>query len=93
MAATNERVAVVAVIVSYNRRELLLEAVQAVRDQTVPVAGIVVVDNASTDGSADAVRDVPGSTSSSSTATSAGREASPWGSRTRSPSAAPTGCG
>jgi rhamnopyranosyl-N-acetylglucosaminyl-diphospho-decaprenol beta-1,3/1,4-galactofuranosyltransferase len=54
MATTEGSTTVAAVIVSYNRRELLLEAVAAVEAQTVP-AKIVVVDNASTDGSADAV--------------------------------------
>ena len=46
---------VCAVIVTYNRRELLAESIQAVRDQTTPPNGILVVDNASTDGSAGMV--------------------------------------
>ena len=48
---------VVAVIVSYNRRELLLEALAAVQAQTRPPDAVVVVDNASSDGSAAAVRE------------------------------------
>lgn len=47
---------VVAVVVAYNRRELLGEALRALGAQTVPLDSIVVVDNASTDGSADAAR-------------------------------------
>lgn len=46
--------AVVAVVVAYNRRELLLEALAAIRVQTVPPIAVVVVDNASDDGSAEA---------------------------------------
>ena len=41
---------VVAVVVTWNRRELLAEAVAALRAQSHPLAAIVVVDNASTDG-------------------------------------------
>jgi GT2 family glycosyltransferase len=41
---------VVAAIVTYNRRALLAEALRAVLAQTVPVERVVVVDNASTDG-------------------------------------------
>ena len=46
---------VVAVVVAYNRRELLLEAVDAIFAQTVVPDAVVVVDNASDDGSAEAV--------------------------------------
>lgn len=41
---------VVVVVVAYNRRELLLECLDALVSQTRPVDAIVVVDNASTDG-------------------------------------------
>ncbi|HEX8280450.1 MAG TPA: glycosyltransferase family 2 protein [Chthoniobacterales bacterium] len=41
---------VCAVVVTYNRRELLREALAAVLAQTAPVARILVIDNASTDG-------------------------------------------
>jgi GT2 family glycosyltransferase len=41
---------VVAVVVTWNRRELLQESLAALRAQTHPPAAIVVVDNASTDG-------------------------------------------
>ena len=47
---------VVAVIVTYNRRDLLLEALAAVRGQQCPPDQVIVVDNASADGTADAVR-------------------------------------
>jgi len=46
-----------AVVVTYNRRPLLEECVQALLDQTSPVGEIIVVDNASTDGTADLVRE------------------------------------
>ncbi len=48
---------VVAVIVTHNRRELLLECLAAVRAQTRPPDLVVAVDNASADGSAAAVRE------------------------------------
>ncbi|CAN5775639.1 glycosyltransferase [soil metagenome] len=48
---------VVAVVVTWNRRELLLTALAAVYAQTTPPAAVVVVDNASTDGTAAAVRE------------------------------------
>jgi rhamnopyranosyl-N-acetylglucosaminyl-diphospho-decaprenol beta-1,3/1,4-galactofuranosyltransferase len=47
---------VIAVVVTYNRRELLLEALGAVQAQSRPADAVIVVDNASTDGTADAVR-------------------------------------
>jgi len=45
---------VVAVVVAHERRELLLESLRALAAQKRPVDLVVVVDNASTDGSADA---------------------------------------
>ncbi|RXZ51030.1 glycosyltransferase [Agromyces fucosus] len=45
--------AVVAVVVAYNRRELLAEVLEALRAQRHPLARIIVVDNASTDGSGE----------------------------------------
>ncbi len=47
---------VIAVVVTWNRRELLLESLTAVLAQTRPPDTVIAVDNASTDGSADAVR-------------------------------------
>ena len=46
---------VIAVVVTWNRRSLLAEALSALRDQTRPPEAIVVVDNASTDGTASFV--------------------------------------
>ncbi len=46
---------VVAVVVTWNRRDLLREALAAVTSQTVPPTAVVVVDNASTDGTSDMV--------------------------------------
>ena len=45
-----------AVVVTCNRRQLLLEALAAVYAQSRPPDAVIVVDNASTDGSAAAVR-------------------------------------
>ncbi|HYO38272.1 MAG TPA: glycosyltransferase [Nocardioidaceae bacterium] len=49
-------VRVVAVVVTWNRRDLLVEALGAVEAQTLRPAAVVVVDNASTDGTADVLR-------------------------------------
>ncbi|MEO5711519.1 MAG: glycosyltransferase [Nocardioidaceae bacterium] len=49
-------VRVVAVVVTWNRRDLLLESLAALRGQTHPPAEIVVVDNASTDGTTEMLR-------------------------------------
>ncbi len=50
MPASTEPVRVVAVVVTWNRRELLVEALAALRGQTHELSALVVVDNASTDG-------------------------------------------
>jgi GT2 family glycosyltransferase len=55
-AATAGQPLVVAVVVSYNRQQLLLEALAAVHAQTRAPDAVIVVDNASTDGTAAAVR-------------------------------------
>jgi GT2 family glycosyltransferase len=47
---------VVAVVVTWNRRDLLVEALAAIEAQTLPPTQIVVVDNASTDGTGDLLR-------------------------------------
>src|SRR3954468_3609652 len=49
-------VRVVAVVVTHNRKELLLACLEALAQQRVPVAAAVVVDTASSDGTADALR-------------------------------------
>jgi GT2 family glycosyltransferase len=46
---------VIAVVPTWNRRELLLETLAAVRSQSREPNAVIVVDNASTDGTADAV--------------------------------------
>ena len=55
-AAAGRPPRVIAVVVTYNRRDLLLEALAAVLAQTRPADAVIVVDNASTDGAAAAVR-------------------------------------
>jgi rhamnopyranosyl-N-acetylglucosaminyl-diphospho-decaprenol beta-1,3/1,4-galactofuranosyltransferase len=52
------RETVVAVVVTYNRRDLVAETLRALLAQTRGLDAIVVVDNASTDGSGDVARDV-----------------------------------
>lgn len=49
---TTDSPRLVAVVVAYNRAELLAEALDALERQTTPLAAIVVIDNASTDSSA-----------------------------------------
>jgi GT2 family glycosyltransferase len=53
---------VTAVVVTYNRRELLLESLDALDTQTRAPDTVVVVDNASTDGTAEALRSREGLT-------------------------------
>jgi rhamnopyranosyl-N-acetylglucosaminyl-diphospho-decaprenol beta-1,3/1,4-galactofuranosyltransferase len=48
--------AVIAVVPTYNRKALLVECLKAIFSQTVPVAGVVVVDNASSDGTDELLR-------------------------------------
>ena len=47
---------IVAVVVTWNRRALLAESLEAVRRQTTTPIAVVVVDNASEDGTADLLR-------------------------------------
>ena len=41
---------VCAVVVTYNRKNLLIECLEALRKQTRPIQGIYLIDNASSDG-------------------------------------------
>lgn len=41
---------IVAVVVTYNRKQLLLECLTAILSQSVPVHKLIIIDNASTDG-------------------------------------------
>ena len=52
MASGQVQARVVAVVVTWNRKELLVECLEALAAQTVPVEEVVLVDNASTDGTA-----------------------------------------
>ena len=56
MTSTAVTPRVVAVVVAYNRRDLLIEAMTALAGQTRALDAIVVVDNASTDGSGEAAK-------------------------------------
>ncbi|ACQ79429.1 glycosyl transferase family 2 [Beutenbergia cavernae DSM 12333] len=53
------RARVVAVVVTYNRRDLLRECLDGLAAQTRPLDAVVVIDNASTDGSGDVARAHP----------------------------------
>ena len=46
---------IAAVVVTYNRKDLLLECIASLRDQTYRDLAILIVDNASTDGTKDAL--------------------------------------
>lgn len=48
---------IVAVVVTYNRKELLIECLNAIKNQTYPVSKIVVIDNNSTDGTDELFKD------------------------------------
>lgn len=48
---------VIAVVVTHDRRELLVEALDAIGAQTRPAEAVIVIDNASSDGTADLVRE------------------------------------
>ncbi len=48
--------AVAAIVVTFNRKDLLLECLQALAGQSYPLSTVIVVDNASTDGTEAAVR-------------------------------------
>ncbi|NNC13076.1 glycosyltransferase family 2 protein [Planctomonas sp. JC2975] len=50
---------VVAAVVAYNRRDLLNECLNALQEQTLPLDAVVVVDNASTDDSAEVAAGFP----------------------------------
>jgi rhamnopyranosyl-N-acetylglucosaminyl-diphospho-decaprenol beta-1,3/1,4-galactofuranosyltransferase len=54
--SVTEDVRVVAVVVTWNRRSLLAESLRAIESQTFTPIRIVVVDNASDDGTADLLR-------------------------------------
>jgi len=46
----NKKETICAVVVTYNRKKLLLECLEALLKQTRPVQGVYLIDNASTDG-------------------------------------------
>ncbi|MDW8464034.1 MAG: glycosyltransferase [Geminocystis sp.] len=52
-----DRETVCAVVVTYNRKKLLLECLEAIRRQTRPVQGIYIIDNASTDGTPEFLKE------------------------------------
>jgi len=48
---------VCAVVVTYNRKSLLIECLEAIRKQTSPVDAIYIIDNASTDGTPELLKE------------------------------------
>ena len=48
---------VCAVVVTYNRKNLLIECLEALKKQTTPIEGIYIIDNASTDGTPDLLKE------------------------------------
>ena len=48
-----DKKSICAVVVTYNRKELLLRCLQALEQQSYSLEHIVIVDNASTDGTVD----------------------------------------
>ena len=53
----NEKETVCAVVVTYNRKNLLIECLEALRRQTRPLEGIYIIDNASTDGTPQVLKE------------------------------------
>ncbi len=51
-----ENASVVAVVVTYNRKNLLVQTLSALKAQTRPLDKIIIIDNASTDGTPDFLR-------------------------------------
>ncbi len=52
----NKKETVCAVVVTYNRKNLLLECLEAIRKQTRPVDAIYIIDNASQDGTPEVLK-------------------------------------
>ena len=58
--APKKTVKICAVVVTYNRKELLKRCLDGIMNQSYPVSHILVVDNASTDGTVEMLREYPG---------------------------------
>jgi len=56
MASLGKLDSVVAVVVTYNRKNLLQRCLQAILSQTRPIEEIIVVDNASSDGTSELIK-------------------------------------
>lgn len=57
MEEENKKEKIAAVVVTYNRKELLKECLDALLAQTYPVDSIILIDNASTDGTPDFLKE------------------------------------
>jgi len=53
----NDKPKICAVVVSYNRKDLLIECLEALLKQTRPIEGIYIIDNESTDGTPEILKD------------------------------------
>ena len=56
MTSDNANKKVAAIVVTFNRKNLLLKNIHSLLKQSFPVDHIFIIDNASTDGTADAVK-------------------------------------
>jgi len=56
MNLENKKETICAVVVTYNRKDLLLECLEAIRKQTRPIDAICIIDNASYDGTPEALK-------------------------------------
>ncbi|ULH17600.1 glycosyltransferase (plasmid) [Deinococcus sp. KNUC1210] len=52
---TNPQSGTAAIVVTYNRRALLVQCLERLLSQTLPLERIYVIDNASTDGTAEVI--------------------------------------
>ena len=57
MEIENKQEKVAAVVVTYNRKELLRECLDALLNQTCPLDSIIIIDNASTDGTEEFLKE------------------------------------
>ncbi|MCX7699187.1 MAG: glycosyltransferase, partial [Candidatus Goldbacteria bacterium] len=54
----NSQKRVCAIVVTYNRKNLLIECLEALRKQTKVLDGIYIIDNCSTDGTAELLKEL-----------------------------------
>lgn len=57
MNPNEKKIRIAAVVVTYNRKKLLKECIEALLKQTYPLSSIIIIDNASTDGTEQYMKD------------------------------------